>query len=84
MFRSIEIDANYLPMDLPMRSLAIPNKSEQSLSRVESFQNPIVDLLCLLRWLEQLKNIFSILKKLFYSWSSFNIFHRAGIIVYQH
>jgi len=54
MFRSIEIDANYLPMDLPMRSLAIPNKSEQSLSRVESFQNPIVDLLCLLRWLEQL------------------------------
>jgi len=45
MFRSIEIDANYLPMDLPMRSLAIPNKSEQSLSRVESFQNPIVDLL---------------------------------------
>jgi hypothetical protein len=36
----------YIPTYIPTKSLAAPNKLEQGLSVIESFQEPIVNLPC--------------------------------------
>jgi len=45
-FRSTSNSANHIPTHIPTKSLAAPNKLEQGLSEIESFQEPIGNLPC--------------------------------------